>query len=335
MGEDYVALGAELAMAEMLKSGTTTFSDMYFFPGIVANCAATIGMRCQIVSPIFDFPNAWAEGAEDALHKGINLYNLYRHHQLVNVGFGPHAPYTVSLDNLHRVAMYANELDAAVQIHLHENAQEVADAHAQYGSSYIAKLAAEGLLTPSVQAVHMTQLEPGDTELFVDSGAAVVHCPSSNLKLASGYCDISRYRDAGIRVGLGTDGSASNNSLDMFKEVHLASLLAKHETNNPERGNAKEMLRMATLGSAEAIGLSELIGSLEVGKAADLIAIDTLNVDLQPVLDPFATAIHGNCGKHVSHAWVQGQALLDAGTLAKIDTQELLERVITWQAANF
>ncbi|MEM7098143.1 MAG: TRZ/ATZ family hydrolase [Pseudomonadota bacterium] len=335
MSEDYVALGCELAMAEMLSSGTTTFSDMYFFPHVVANCAATVGMRCQIAFPVFEMANAWSESSEDGLHKGINLYNLYRHHSLVSIAFGPHAPYTVNLDTLARVAMYANELDAGIQIHLHENAQELIDAHNQYGMSYIRKLADEGLLTPSVQAVHMTQLEANDFELFAASGASVIHCPSSNAKLSSGYCDISRFTDAGIRVGLGTDGAASNNGLDMFKEVHVAALLAKHQSADPERGNAKDMIHMATLGSANAMGMGDEIGSLEPGKAADLISVNINNPSLQPLLDPFATLIHGNCGARVDHVWVNGKVQLAAGMLQNIETDTLLERVEHWQSATF
>ena len=333
MSEDYVALGAELAMAEMLHSGTTTFSDMYFFPHIVANCAATIGMRCQIAFPVFEMANAWSESAEDGLHKGINLYNLYRHHSLVTVAFGPHAPYTVSLENLERVA--ANELDAGIQIHLHENAQEVADAKRDHQMSYIAKLAERGLLTPNVQAVHMTQLEPGDMALFADSGASVVHCPSSNLKLSSGYCDISAYAKQGIRIGLGTDGAASNNRLDMFKEIHTAALLAKHETADPRMGNAHDMLHMATLGSAQAMGMGDTIGSLEPGKAADFIAIDTMHVDMQPLHNAFAALIHGNCGSHVDQVWIAGQRQMADGKLLNIETADLLERVHAWQQTHF
>ena len=231
--------------------------------------------------------------------------------------------------------MYASEIEAGIQIHLHENAKEVADAHAQLGKSHIVQLSELGLLNPSLQAVHMTQVSPEDIELLVHSGASVVHCPSSNLKLASGYCPVHQLQDADIVVGLGTDGAASNNRLDMFKELHLASLLAKHHTANPEQGNAQDTLKMATLDSAAALGLQDDIGSLEAGKFADVIAVDISAAGLQPMLDPFATLTHGNCGAQVSHVWIAGLATLQNHELITIDQVELIEKVNAFAQQHF
>ena len=335
VNEGFVQLGTELAIAEMMQSGTTTFSDMYFFPEVAAQTAMDIGMRAQIAFPVIEMPNIWSESVSDGLHKGLALHDTYRHNPLVNIAFGPHAAYTVSEENLTRVGMYASEIEAGIQIHLHENAKEVTDAHSQLGKSHIAQLNELGLLNPSLQAVHMTQVSPEDLELLVNSGTSVVHCPSSNLKLASGYCPVHQLQDADIVVGLGTDGAASNNGLDMFKELHLASLLAKHHTANPEQGNAQDTIKMATLDSATVLGLQEDIGSLEPGKFADVIAVDINAAGMQPMLDPFATLTHGNCGAQVSHVWIAGLATLEKGKLMTINQVELLEKVNAFTQQHF
>lgn len=330
---DFVRLGAELALAEMLLSGTTTFSDMYFFPEQVAQTSAELGMRAQLAFPLIEFTNVWSENVEDAIHKGLALYDKYRNHDLVSVAFGPHAPYSVSVKDLERIAMYVNELDTAVQIHLHETAQEVADAHATHGQSWISLLHSVGLLGPQLQAVHMTQLTPNEIALLADTQTRVVHCPTSNLKLASGYCPVSELQAAGVCVGLGTDGAASNNRLDMFDEARLAALLSKHHTKDAASGVASDTLKMATLDGAKALGIDALTGSLEIGKRADVISVDIESLGMLPLYNPFAALVHGNAGNAVDNVFVNGQALVRNGVLTRMDQAELAQRVQSWHSA--
>jgi len=334
MNADFVSLGTDLAMAEMIASGTTTFADMYFFPEMVAERATLAGMRAQVAFPVIDFANAWSEGVDDGLHKGLAMCDEYRHDALVQVAFGPHSAYTVSAENLGKVAMYANELDVPVQIHLHENLTEVEEAQARVGHSWLTLLDKVGLLGPNLQAVHMTQLDPQDIEMVARTHTRVVHCPTSNLKLASGYCPTQALADAGVTVGLGTDGAASNNQLDMFDELRLASLLAKHQGTDASAGNATGAIKMATLDSANALGMGHMTGSLEPGKRADVISVDTREFSMQPLYDPFAALVHGGAAKAVRNVYANGKALLRDGELQTLPREALLDRVRSWHQAN-
>lgn len=331
---EFVALGTELAIAEMTKSGTTTFTDMYYFPEVVAEVAKRTHMRAQIAFPVIERQNVWSASVEECLHKGLSLFNEYRHHPYINIMFGPHAAYTVSPENLNKVGMYANELDAGVQIHLHENQAEVQQALAQHGKTWIQILNELDLLGPQLQAVHMTEVSDEDLSIIAETGTAVIHCPTSNLKLASGYCDIERLFSAGVTVGLGTDGAASNNTLNLFHEARTAAVLAKHHRQDPSAGNAKQMLAMATLGGAKSLGIGHLTGSLEVGKDADLVAIDTRALALQPLYDPYAALIHSDAGNHVNHVYVRGVATLENGVCTLINKNDLLEQVAHWYSNN-
>lgn len=335
MNAEFVRLGTELAIAEMVQSGTTTFSDMYFFPDVVAAAATDCGVRAQVAFPVIEFANVWSQNVAEGIHKGLALHDEYRRHERIRIAFGPHAPYTVSAANLGKVAMFANEVDAAVQIHLHENAAEVADAMAQHGSTWIEVLGDAGLLGPNLQAVHMTQVNDHDLTLIADSQTRVVHCPTSNLKLASGYCPVGRLREAGIRVALGTDGAASNNDLDLFQEMRLAALLAKHQQGDARAGNARDVVAMATLGGAQVLGMDAHIGSLEAGKDADFISIDTRALSMQPLHDPFAALVHGVAGQQVDNVFVRGEAVMRDRALCQQDADDLRARVQHWHREHF
>ncbi len=327
---DFVHDGTALAIAEMLRSGTTCFSDMYFFPETVAHLARETGIRCQVAFPIVEFPNAWSRNAADALHRGMALYDELRGDPLVRVAFGPHAPYTVAPQTLEQVLMFAEELDAAVQIHLHETATEVAEARVSQGMTGIDQLEAIGLLGPRLQAVHCTQLTDRDIERFARYGVHVVHCPYSNLKLASGLCRTPALLGAGVNVALGTDGAASSNSLDLFEAARLASLLAKVSSGDAAALPERQALFLATLGGARALGLDDTIGSLEPGKSADLVAVDLSAPRFLPVHNPISQLVHTQSGSAVSHVWVRGRALVDDGALQTIDGNRLSERVAYW-----
>ena len=331
MNAQAVALGTELTIAEMLLSGTTTFADMYFFPETVARVAHQTGMRCQIAAPVIDFATLWSRDAADALHKTMALYDEYRHHPLVNIAFGPHSPYSVKPKHLSQIAMYADELDAAVQIHLHETRHEVAQAHEQLGHGYVHLLRDTGLLGPRLQAVHMTQLTEAEIDIVAAARTSVVHCPTSNMQLASGTCPVAELQAQDITVALGTDGAASNNTQDLFAELRLAALLAKHSRADPTQGKANDALKMATLNGAKALGLDQDVGSLEVGKSADLIAINTQQANMAPVHDPFASLVHNSSGSAVSTVMVAGTTLVSEGQLTKINIDELCRKAQRWQ----
>lgn len=331
ISDDFVADGTELAIAEMLLSGTTSFTDMYFYPNVVAKVAHKHKIRAQIMMPVLEFPSAWAENAEEYIHKGLAIHDDYRNHDLINVGFGPHAPYTISDESLERIRMLADELDATVHIHLHETAHELEESLSQQGRRPLQRLHELGLLSPRLQCVHMTQIEDEDIALLQESGCHVIHCPESNLKLASGFCPTTKLIDAGVNVALGTDGAASNNDLDMLGEAKTAALLAKGVAQDASALPAHQVLRMATYNGAKALGLEASIGSLESGKCADITAVDLGDLTHQPVYDPISHLIYHACGQKVSHVWVNGKLLVDEGRLCSIDTQALHNRVNKWR----
>ncbi len=329
---EFVADGTRLAIAEMIASGTTCFADMYFFPDVVADVARHSGLRAQIAFPVLEFATPWAAGADEYLHKGLALYDENKDDPLLRVAFGPHAPYTVSDTTFERIAVYAGEVEAPIHIHLHETAQEIRDALAGNGERPISRLHRLGLLGPGTQCVHMTQVEPADIELLAATGAGVVHCPRSNLKLASGCCPAATLRGAGIPLGLGTDGAASSNDLDLFMELRVAALIAKGLSGDPTRLAAAEVIEMATLGGAAALGLETEIGSLEPGKSADMIALDLSDPSALPLYNPVSQLVYTGSGRRVSHVWVQGRPLLIEHELQTLDSAAVIARAREWQA---
>lgn len=331
VSEAFVRDGTELAIAEMLRSGTTCFADMYFFPNIAAQTAHDFGMRVQLHFPVFDFPTAWGRDADDYIHKGLVLRDDFKHSELISIGFGPHAPYTVSDAPLSRIAMLAEELDCAIQIHAHETQHEVDESIANYGERPLARLHRLGLLGPRTMCVHATALNDDDIALLARNNCHVVHCPESNLKLASGFCPTQKLLDADVNVALGTDGAASNNDLDMFAELRIAALLAKAVAQNAAALPAFEALQMATLNGAKALGLDEHIGSLEIGKYADVIAIDLSEIENQPLYNPLSQLAYSNSGSRVSHSWINGKPMLVNRQLTTINLSDLRERVAAWQ----
>lgn len=326
----FVADGTAIAFAEMIASGTTCASDMYWFPEVVAEAAERIGLRVQVAFPVAGIENVWAHSSDECIGKGLELHDRYRDSHLVRVAFGPHSAYVVERDVLVRVQTLADEIDARIQIHLHEDAGEVAEARRRVGSSWVRLLDAIGLLTPALQAVHMTQLDEDEIERVATGGAHVVHCPSSNLKLASGVCPVADLKAAGVNVALGTDGAASANSLDLFSELRLAALLWKWSAGDAGAAPAAEVLKMATLDGARALGLEHEIGSVEPGKAADLIALDLSSPAMQPAHDLPAQLVHTPAGGCVSHVWVQGRCLYEQGRLQTLDAERLAAQASDW-----
>ena len=328
---EFVADGTELAIAEMLRSGTTTFSDMYFFPDAAAAAVISSGIRCQLVFPVLDFPTAWARDADEYISKGLRLRDDLKHQGLVTVGFGPHAPYTVSRPNLQKVATLAAELDVPIQIHLHETTGEVLAAVEENGERPLDTLNAIGLLGPRTQCVHMTDLGDQDIALLAATGAHVVHCPQSNMKLASGACPTARLLNKGVNVALGTDGAASNNDLNMFGEMQAAALLGKLTAADAAALPAEDSLYMATMGGARAMGLADHIGSLETGKQADLITVDLSGPECQPLYNPLSQLVYACNGSQVTNSWVAGNILVRDRELTRINVTDLLSRCAQWQ----
>lgn len=330
VSEQFVADGSALAIGEMLRGGTTFFSDMYFFPEVTADVARQHRIRAQLCFPVIDFPTNWGSGPEDYLRKGLALYDRYRNSDWIQVAFGPHAPYTISDGPLAQIQTLADELDARIQIHLHETESEVAEALRKTGLRPVRRLAELGLLGPNTQCVHMTQLDDHDIKLVEQYGAHVIHCPESNLKLASGFCPVERLRRANINVALGTDGAASNNDLDLLGEIRTAALLAKAVSGDAAAINAHQALAMATINGARALGLEGNLGSLEAGKWADIIAVDLSEAINQPVYDPVSHLVYSTNVHQVSHSWIGGHLQMEKGELKGMDLVGLRDRVRGW-----
>lgn len=328
--EAFVRDGTDLAIAEQIQGGITCFSDMYFYPKVASERVHNSGIRAQIAIPILDFPIPGAASADEAIRQGIELFGDLKHHPRIKVAFGPHAPYTVGDENLEKIRVIAEELDAAIHMHVHETAFEVQQAVDNTGERPMARLARLGLLGPRFQAVHMTQVSDEDQALLVEHNCSVIHCPESNLKLASGFCPVERLWQAGVNVAVGTDGAASNNDLDLLGETRTAALLAKAVAGSATALDAHRALRMATLNGARALGIETIVGSLEVGKAADLVAFDMSGLAQQPIYDPVSQLIYAT-GRHcVKHLWVAGKPLLEDGRLTRMDESQLIATAQDW-----
>lgn len=328
---EFVFDGSLLACAEMIRSGTTCFNDMYFFPEATTRAVQQTGMRAKLGLILIDFPSAWANDADEYLAKGIELHDQLRDNSLISTAFAPHAPYTVSDDPLRRIATYAEELDIPIHMHIHETASEVEQAVSQTGKRPLERLNELGLLSPRLLAVHMTQLNDDEIEHIAETGAHVLHCPESNLKLASGFCPTYKLQQAGVNLTLGTDGAASNNDLDMLAEMHTAALLAKAVANNASALPAEDVLRMATINGAKALGLDSEIGSLEVGKSADIVAVDLGGIENQPVYCPVSQLIYSAGRENITNVWVAGNHLLKDKELTTLDEKSILQKAAYWQ----
>ena len=327
---DFVADGTGLAIAEMLRGGITCFADMYFFPDTVADVAAAAGIRAAVGMIALEFPTPWAQTPAEYISKGLAVHDAYKAHPLVTTTFAPHAPYSVSDETLQRIRQLADELDVPVHMHVHETAQEVSDGIEKTGQRPLVRLEALGLLTPSLMAVHATQLTDEDIAALARSGSSVVHCPRSNLKLASGACRVADLVAAGVNVALGTDGAASNNRLDLWSEMETAALLGKLIAADAEALPARTMLRMATINGARALGLEQETGSLEAGKVADAICVRLAGATVEPVLDPVSQLVYCTGRENVSDVWVGGEHLLASGELTRLDEALLLDRAHEW-----
>jgi len=327
----FVYEGASLAIAEMITSGTTCFADMYFFPDEVAKAALNARMRVQLASPVLDFPTCWAQDADEYILKATQLHDRYRDNEFVTTAFGPHAPYTVSDESLCKVATLAEELDVPIHIHVHETLEEVEEAVKTEGRRPLQRLKDLGLISPRLNCIHVTQLLTEEIKILSHHGANVIHCPESNMKLASGFCPVSALMEQSVNVGLGTDGGASNNDLDMFSEIRSAALLAKAASGNATNIPAHQALEMATINGAKALGLDNIIGSLEIGKKADIAAISLDSFNSIPINNPVSTLVYAVNASQVSHVWCAGQSLLTEGKLVTLDETKIRRSALNWR----
>jgi 5-methylthioadenosine/S-adenosylhomocysteine deaminase len=328
---EFVYDGTRLACAEMLMGGITCFNDMYFFPDATATAAAEFGMRAVLGITTLEFPTAYANDADDYINKGLAVREKWRDHPLIDFCLAPHAPYTVADDTFARLLTLSEQLNLPIHCHIHETRQEIEESQRQNQENPLARLHRLGLLGPGFIGVHAVYLSEDEMHLLAATGSSIAHCPTSNLKLASGFAPVARMRQLGINIGLGTDGAASNNRLDMFSEMRLAGLIAKGSTGDASVLPAHEILRMATLNGANALGLGNEIGSITPGKAADLCAVNLGSLESQPCFNPLSHLIHVAGRESVSHVWVAGKCCVDHKTLRSKGQNDLESAIALWQ----
>ena len=331
VSEAFVRDGTLLAAAEMLAGGITTCNDMYFFPKAAGEAFLQAGIRATLGMIVLEFPSAYASDADDYLAKGLALRDELKDEPLLAFAFAPHAPYTISDATFGRINTLAEQLGLPIHTHIHETDDEIRDSLKQYGVRPLERLARLGLLGPNFIGVHAVHVNEAEIGLLAQHGCHLAHCPTSNLKLASGIAPVDRFIRAGINLGFGTDGAASNNRLDLFGEMRLAALLAKGASGDPAILPAAAALRAATLDAARALNLDSQIGSIVPGKRADLVAVDLHALSGQPVFDPVSHLVYVAGREHVTHVWVDGKLKLNDRRLVDLDIDDLTARATYWR----
>lgn len=327
---DFVRDASLFAMAEMIRCGTTCFNEMYFFFQATAEAAEIAGMRANVGITIMEFPTNWAQTTDEYFAKGIEFYEQYKNHDRIYPTLAPHAPYTVSDASLLRAKDIAEKYNLKINLHLHETADEVNQSIEKYNKRPIKRLYDIDYLSPRLLAIHMTQINDEDLEILAKTKPNVIHCPESNMKLASGACPVEKLKKIGINVALGTDSVASNNDLDMISEMRSAAFLSKLSTRNPESLSAQEAISMATINGAKALGLDHIIGSLSAGKAADFIAINLDEIETLPIYHPSSQIVYSSSRQQVTDVWVAGKQLMKNRKLTTLDEQELKAKAKEW-----
>jgi 5-methylthioadenosine/S-adenosylhomocysteine deaminase len=322
--QETIHLGSKLAIAEMLRSGITCFNDHYFFPQVTAEVAINMGMRASIGLQMMDVATIWAPDAITALEKGLDIYKTHKQHDLLTWTLAPHAPYTISDKTLQSIREAQIEHGLKAHIHLHETQDEIKMSMQEHKIRPIERLDNFGLINPDLIAVHMTQLCDNEIQLIADNKSSIVHCPQSNMKLASGFMPTCKLKDAGVNIALGTDGAVSNNDLDMLTEMRSAIFAANASHLNPTALTAPEAIEMATINGAKALGLDAKTGSIEVGKAADIIAIDLEDWLVAPTYNPQSQIAYAIDRRNVSHVWVAGVQVVENGVVANFDSESTL-----------
>ncbi|OJY93741.1 MAG: N-ethylammeline chlorohydrolase [Lysobacterales bacterium 63-13] len=331
MGPEFVRDGVELAIAEMIRGGTTCCNENYFFPDVQAATYAKYGFRSLIGLPVIEFPTPWAQSRDEYFDKALSVHDALRDEPLIGTAFAPHAPYTVANESFERIHLLSDQLDLPVHLHLHETADEINDSLRDFGMRPFARIKQIGLVNERLIAVHMTQLSEAEIHDCAAHGVSIVHNVESNMKLLSGFCPAEAIRRAGVNLAIGTDGCASNNDLDLFGEMRSAALVGKLVANDAAAMSAASVLRAATMGSARALGWQDRIGSIEVGKQADLAAVDLGTIESQPVYNVVSQLIYA-AGRHqVSDVWIAGVRKLRNRELTGMDTTEILSKARRWR----
>jgi 5-methylthioadenosine/S-adenosylhomocysteine deaminase len=329
---DFVFDGTVVAAHEMLLGGVTLFNDMYFFPQASARAVLAMGMRAVVGLPVIELSTPYATGAADCLRKGLECRDMFRGEEALQFALAPHAPYTVSDASFREVVGLSAELGMSISCHIHETAQEVNDSIAQYGMRPLARLEQLGVLNPDLVAVHAVHCDARDIDRLVKYDVNVAHCPHSNLKLGSGIAPIAAMLAAGVRVGIGTDGSASNNRLDLLEELRSGVLLAKGSSQNAAVWPAHQALRSVTIDAAQALGVNRTTGSLEVGKSADMISINFSGASTQPVYDPVSHFVYCSGRDLVADVWIRGQYVVRKRQVVSEAARRTVEEVTVRQA---
>ncbi|MFQ3368479.1 MAG: 5-methylthioadenosine/S-adenosylhomocysteine deaminase [Methylophilaceae bacterium] len=331
VNSSFVKDGSILGLSEMIKSGVTTFNDMYFFPDATAEAVKELGVRSNIGLVVLDFPTNYATDPEDYLLKGFEFRDKWRNEELITTSIAPHAPYSVSDEAFTLINTYAEELGVNIHTHLHETQWEIEDSIDKYGITPVQRLNNLGIIGPSLMAAHCVYLNEQDMTILAKNKVSIVHNPSSNMKLGSGIADVAKMLKQNLSVSLGTDSSASNNRLDIMEEMRLAALLIKGSTKSPELIPAKEVIKMATINGAKALGLSSVIGSIEKNKKADLVAIDLSAIENQPIYNPISTLVYSSSRSDVSYVWIDGKIKLKEKKLVDIDEKRIIQLAKKWQ----
>ena len=332
MSHDFVLDGSRLACLEMIKSGVTCFNDMYFFPEATVDAALEAGQRVVAGIIVIDFPSAYAADPDGYLQKGVDMRDQYRHEPLVSFCLAPHAPYSISDRNIEKVMTYAAQLDLSVHMHVHETHDEIKQSLETYKIRPLERLRLLGMLGPQFIGVHAVHLLGDEIDMLAGHGCHIAHCPSSNLKLANGVASTTAMLEQGINVGIGTDGCASNNRLDLWEEMRLAALLAKGMSGLADAVPAHQALRLATLNGAKALGLDDRIGSLEIGKQADIVAVDLSGPNTQPCYDVISQLVYSASRGEVSHVWIAGKPVVEDGRCMSLNEEEVIRRAQSWRA---
>ncbi|TAK74176.1 MAG: TRZ/ATZ family hydrolase [Gammaproteobacteria bacterium] len=331
LSHEFVYDASLMAMAEMIRCGTTCFNDMFFFLDATASAALTAGMRAHIGMHIIGVSNAWAKTPEECFDKALAFYHQYKDADLITPTMAPHSTYTLSLPDLIKAKEIADEYQLKINIHLQETSSEVQIAMQKYNKRPLQLIHEIGMVSPNLIAIHMTQIDERDCEILQQTKPTIVNCPESNMKLASGACPVDKMAQLGVNIALGTDSVASNNDLDMLGEMRSAALVGKITAQNPRAVAAEQVLKMATINGAKALGIDHLTGSLVPGKAADFIAIDLDHIETLPVYRPVSQIVYSAARHQVSDVWVAGKQLMKNRQLLTLDEKELLKKAQIWR----
>ncbi len=331
LSPEFTLDGSRLACLEMLKGGITCFNDMYFFPDATIEAALEARMRVAAGIIAIDFASAWAADPDGYLQKGMEIRDAYRDQPLVSFCLAPHAPYSCGDKTLEKVQTLADQLDLPIHMHVHETHEEIHQSIEQFKVRPLERLRLLGLLGPQFIGVHAVHLLDEEIALLAEQGCHIAHCPTSNLKLGSGVAPKTKLLEANINVGVGTDGAASNNRLDVFAEMRLAALLAKGISGRANVVPAHTALAMATLNGARALGLDGQIGSLTPGKQADIVAVDLSGAATQPCYDPISQLVYSAGRDQVRHVWVAGEMVVKDGRCLSLDETAIVRRAHQWR----